>query len=47
MYAKARRGELPRFTGVDDPYEAPVCPELTLDTRSHTIDENATCVSTP
>jgi adenylylsulfate kinase len=33
MYARARRGELPGFTGVDDPYEAPEHPELRVDTR--------------
>jgi sulfate adenylyltransferase len=31
MYAKARRGEIPDFTGIDDPYEAPLQPEITLD----------------
>jgi bifunctional enzyme CysN/CysC len=30
LYAKARAGEITGFTGVDDPYEAPVRPELTL-----------------
>jgi len=30
MYAKARRGEIKDFTGVDDPYEAPASPELLL-----------------
>jgi sulfate adenylyltransferase len=34
LYAKARAGELTGFTGVDDPYEPPLAPELTL----HTID---------
>ncbi len=32
LYARARRGEITRFTGIDDPYEVPVDPELTLDT---------------
>ena len=32
MYAKARRGEIKGFTGIDDPYEAPEHPEITLDT---------------
>ena len=32
LYAKARRGELPNFTGIDSPYEAPEDPELRLDT---------------
>ncbi len=30
LYAKARAGELPGFTGIDDPYEAPTAPELRL-----------------
>ncbi|WP_216916577.1 sulfate adenylyltransferase subunit CysN [Nocardia noduli] len=30
LYAKARRGELANFTGIDSPYEAPVSPELHL-----------------
>jgi bifunctional enzyme CysN/CysC len=30
LYAKARAGELPGFTGIDDPYEAPDTPELRL-----------------
>ena len=37
LYARARRGELPRFTGIDDPYEAPVAPELTIDTTAMTV----------
>jgi bifunctional enzyme CysN/CysC len=32
LYAKARRGELKNFTGIDSPYEAPEAPELRLDT---------------
>ena len=31
LYAKARRGELPNFTGIDSPYEPPVAPELRVD----------------
>ncbi|MGJ4727966.1 adenylyl-sulfate kinase [Luteimonas sp. SDU101] len=34
LYAKARRGELPNFTGIDSPYEPPEDPELVLDTGS-------------
>jgi sulfate adenylyltransferase len=41
MYAKARRGEIAGFTGIDDPYEAPQHAELTLDTIAHTPEENA------
>jgi adenylylsulfate kinase len=31
LYKKARAGELKNFTGIDDPYEAPAKPELTID----------------
>jgi adenylylsulfate kinase len=31
LYKKARAGQLKNFTGVDDPYEAPLAPELTID----------------
>ncbi|MFQ5616233.1 MAG: bifunctional sulfate adenylyltransferase/adenylylsulfate kinase [Anaerolineales bacterium] len=41
LYARARRGEIKGFTGIDDPYEAPANPELALDTVSHTPEENA------
>ncbi len=35
LYAKARRGEIPAFTGVSAPYEAPLQPELHLRTAEH------------
>jgi len=41
LYAKARRGEIQGFTGVDDPYEPPIEPEITLHTLDTTLDENA------
>jgi sulfate adenylyltransferase len=41
MYAKARRGEITGFTGIDDPYEPPEHPEITLDTTAHSPEENA------
>jgi sulfate adenylyltransferase len=41
MYAKARRGEIKDFTGIDDPYEDPLNPEMTLDTVTFTPEENA------
>jgi sulfate adenylyltransferase len=41
MYAKARRGEIKEFTGISDPYEPPLHPEITLDTQAHTPEENA------
>jgi sulfate adenylyltransferase len=44
MYAKARRGEIKGFTGIDDPYESPRHAEITLDTVSHTPEENARAI---
>ncbi|MBM4465831.1 MAG: bifunctional sulfate adenylyltransferase/adenylylsulfate kinase [Chloroflexi bacterium] len=41
MYARARRGEISGFTGIDDPYEPPQRPEIRLDTVNHTAEENA------
>jgi sulfate adenylyltransferase len=41
VYAKARRGEITGFTGIDDPYEAPQSPEITLDTVVTGPDQNA------
>jgi len=41
MYAKARRGEIKGFTGIDDPYEAPQHPEVHLDGANHSPEENA------
>lgn len=41
MYAKARRGELKGLTGIDDPYEAPLNPEIALDAVSRTVEQNA------
>ena len=41
LYARARRGEIRQFTGVDDPYEPPENPELVLDTSQMTPDEAA------
>jgi adenylylsulfate kinase len=40
LYAKARRGEIPEFTGVSAPYEPPDRPELVLDTNVQTVDES-------
>jgi bifunctional enzyme CysN/CysC len=39
LYAKARRGELTNFTGIDSPYEPPDSPEVHLHTALHTPDE--------
>jgi adenylylsulfate kinase len=40
MYKKAFAGEIKEFTGVSDPYEAPVNPELTINTHEQTLDES-------
>jgi adenylylsulfate kinase len=39
LYARARRGEIRNFTGIDDPYEPPQRPELMLDTRALSVDQ--------
>jgi len=41
MYALARKGQLKGFTGIDDPYEPPHNPEITLDTVNCSAEENA------
>jgi len=41
LYAKARRGEIKGFTGIDDPYEPPLSPELVLKTTDQSPEENA------
>jgi sulfate adenylyltransferase len=41
LYARARRGQIKGFTGVDDPYEVPVDPEITLHTVEISSEENA------
>ncbi len=44
LYAKARRGELTNFTGIDSPYEAPENPELRIDTASMSAEDAADLV---
>jgi bifunctional enzyme CysN/CysC len=44
LYAKARAGEIKGFTGIDDPYEAPVEPELRLTPEDGTANELASRV---
>jgi len=41
LYAKARAGELPNFTGIDSPYEAPEKPELWIDTTKLSAEQAA------
>ena len=38
LYKKARAGEIKNYTGIDSPYEAPVNPELIIDTDQETLD---------
>jgi len=38
LYKKARRGEIPNFTGIDSPYEAPEDPEIRLSTENDDVD---------
>jgi adenylylsulfate kinase len=41
LYAKALKGEIKEFTGVSDPYEEPLDPEVTLETESESPEESA------
>lgn len=41
LYAKARRGEIKGFTGIDDPYEPPLNPEFKLTAEDTTAERNA------
>ena len=42
LYRKARAGKLPNFTGISAPYEAPLAPEVVLDTGVLSIEESIT-----
>src|SRR5690606_18045118 len=44
LYAKARRGEIKGFTGIDDPYEPPLNAEITVDSVTNTAEENARAI---
>ena len=46
MYEKAIAGEILNFTGVSDPYEAPVSPEIVVDTNTETIEESVNKILT-
>ena len=41
LYARARRGEIRNFTGIDDPYEPPASPDLVLTTADTSPEEDA------
>jgi adenylylsulfate kinase len=44
LYEKAFKGEIKGFTGVDDPYEDPVAPEVVVDTEAHDPEESAAII---
>lgn len=39
LYKMAREGKIKNFTGIDDPYEEPASPELTLDSNNKSVPE--------
>ena len=41
LYKKARAGQIPEFTGISAPYEAPLEPELTIRTHTQSVDDSA------
>lgn len=41
MYRRARAGEIKNFTGIDDPYEAPIAPEIIIDAATCLAEDNA------
>jgi adenylylsulfate kinase-like enzyme len=40
LYEKALRGEIQNFTGVSDPYEEPLNPEVIIDSEKETVEES-------
>ena len=46
LYAKARAGEIKGFTGIDDPYEEPLNPEIICYTERETVEESVKKVLT-
>jgi adenylylsulfate kinase len=44
LYRKALDGEIPHFTGVSDPYEEPLHPELVIETSRQSPEESARCI---
>ncbi len=44
LYAKARRGELKNFTGIDSPYEEPEAPEIRIDTTTTSVEVAADAI---
>ncbi|MDF2660810.1 MAG: cysC [Paenibacillus sp.] len=46
LYAKARQGELKHFTGISDPYEVPLAPDVTIRTSSDSLETNSAAILT-
>lgn len=46
LYAKALSGQLKQFTGIDDPYEEPLNPELIVNTHQQSLDESVNQIVT-
>jgi len=44
LYKKARAGEIKNFTGIDDPYEAPINPEIVLNTDTMSLEEEVVAI---
>ncbi len=44
LYKRALRGEIKHMTGIDDPYEEPLNPEITVDSEHNSIEENVKTV---
>ncbi len=44
LYAKARAGEIRNFTGIDDPYESPVAPEIHLRTDKMSLEDEVAAI---
>lgn len=40
LYAKARAGQIPEFTGISAPYEEPASPEVVVDTETQSVEES-------
>ena len=44
LYKKALAGEIKHFTGIDDPYEEPLSPDVVVDTEKQSVEENAKAI---
>ena len=44
LYKKARKGEIPNFTGISSPYEVPSAPDLVIDTQKMDLEEAVTLI---